>query len=290
MSKKSLIKLLIILIAVGLGVLIAWGGSYRGQELNRFSLFGIVVIYSYLLQWLFFVPAVLKGTETFYDLAGGIGFMSATIFLLLATPHVSLLGWILGLMVIIWSARLSTFLFRRVLASKGDDRFDDIKQDRLRFFLTWTLQALWVVATASAAWAGITSSRAINFHWVSVIGIFLWLIGFAFEAVADHQKSVFKAEPSNKGRFISTGLWSLSRHPNYFGEITLWIGVLITAAPVLNGWQWVALLSPLIVSTLLTKVSGIPLLEKKADQRWGGQPDYEAYKETTPVLIPRLGK
>jgi len=106
--------------------------------------------------------------------------------------------------------------------------------------------------------------------------------------MADAQKSRFKADPGNRGKFIQSGLWSRSRHPNYFGEIVLWTGVMIIALPVLQGWQWVALVSPLFVILLLTRVSGVPLLEKKADQAWGGQPEYEAYKKQTPVLIPRL--
>jgi steroid 5-alpha reductase family enzyme len=106
--------------------------------------------------------------------------------------------------------------------------------------------------------------------------------------VADNQKGRFKADPANQGKFISTGLWAKSRHPNYFGEIVLWIGVLLIAVPVLEGWQWVALLSPVFVALLLVKGSGVPLLEAKADKKWGGQPDYEAYKKNTPVLIPKL--
>jgi steroid 5-alpha reductase family enzyme len=116
----------------------------------------------------------------------------------------------------------------------------------------------------------------------------VWVIGFTIEVAADVQKSRFNSDPTNKGRFVRDGLWSRSRHPNYFGEIVLWIGVAIIALPILQGWQWVALLSPIFVTLLLTRVTGIPLLEMKADKKWGGQPDYEAYKQATPVLIPRL--
>jgi steroid 5-alpha reductase family enzyme len=116
----------------------------------------------------------------------------------------------------------------------------------------------------------------------------VWVFGFAMEAIADYQKSRFNASPANQGKFINTGLWSRSRHPNYFGEIVLWVGVAIIALPVLQGWQWVALISPVFVTLLLTRISGVPLLEKKADEMWGGQEDYEAYKKNTPVLIPRL--
>ena len=122
----------------------------------------------------------------------------------------------------------------------------------------------------------------------TLVGFLVWAVGFAIEVVADSQKSRFSANPDNKGKFIQTGLWSRSRHPNYFGEIMLWIGVAIIALPVLRGWQWVALISPVFVTLLLTRVSGVPLLEKKADKKWGGQADYESYKKRTPELIPRL--
>ena len=119
------------------------------------------------------------------------------------------------------------------------------------------------------------------------VGGLTWAIGFGIEVVADRQKSVFREEPANAGRFISSGLWAWSRHPNYFGEIVLWIGVAVICLPVLRGWQWVTLISPFFVTLLLTRVSGVPMLEKRADEKWGGQEDYEAYKERTPVLIPR---
>lgn len=105
----------------------------------------------------------------------------------------------------------------------------------------------------------------------AMIGFLIWVFGFAFEVIANSQKRKFSADPQNKGRFIQTGLWSRSRHPNYFGEIMLWLGIAIIALPVLQGWQWVALISPVFVTLLLTRVSGVPMLEKKADTKWGGQ-------------------
>jgi steroid 5-alpha reductase family enzyme len=115
----------------------------------------------------------------------------------------------------------------------------------------------------------------------------VWVFGFVIEVTADSQKSRFRADPENKGKFIHTGLWAWSRHPNYFGEIVLWIGVAVIALPILRGWQWLTLISPVFVTLLLTRISGVPMLEKRADEKWGGQEDYEAYKERTPVLVPR---
>jgi steroid 5-alpha reductase family enzyme len=152
----------------------------------------------------------------------------------------------------------------------------------------WTIQGLWVSLTVGAALAAITTTARKDLDLFAIIGAALWALGFAIEVAADAQKSRFNADPANRGRFIQTGLWSRSRHPNYFGEILLWVGVAIAAFPVLQGWQLVTLISPLFVALLLTRVSGIPLLEKRADAKWGGQADYEAYKKRTPVLIPRL--
>ena len=134
----------------------------------------------------------------------------------------------------------------------------------------------------------ITTTNRQGLDVFAVVGLLVWIFGFAFEVIADMQKSRFNAESANKGKFIQTGLWSRSRHPNYFGEIMLWVGVAIIALPILQGWQWVALISPVFVALLLTRVSGVPLLEAKADKKWGGQADYEDYKKRTPVLIPRM--
>jgi steroid 5-alpha reductase family enzyme len=189
--------------------------------------------------------------------------------------------------VLIWATRLGSFLFGRIQMAGKDARFDEIKVSFPRFLLTWTVQGLWVTFTAAAALAGITSSTRGGLGWFALIGFVIWAFGFGFELLADTQKSAFRADPANRDRFIRTGLWAWSRHPNYFGEIVLWIGVAIMALPALRGWQVVTLISPLYVTLQLTRVSGVPMLERRADEKWGGQEDYEAYKERTPVLIPR---
>jgi steroid 5-alpha reductase family enzyme len=190
-------------------------------------------------------------------------------------------------LVIIWATRLGTFLFRRIRKAGKDTRFDEIKPSFIRFLNTWTLQGLWVTFTLAAALAAITATTRKELDVFAAIGFLVWVFGFTFEVTADTQKSRFRADPNNKGKFIHTGLWAWSRHPNYFGEIVLWVGVAIIALPVLRGWQWVTLISPVFVALLITRISGVPLLEKQADERWGGQEEYEAYKERTPVLIPR---
>jgi steroid 5-alpha reductase family enzyme len=140
--------------------------------------------------------------------------------------------------------------------------------------------------TLAAALAAITSTKRVELGGLALIGFFFWIFGFAIEIIAYRQKSAFNTKSQNKGKFISSGLWAWSRHPNYFGEIVLWIGIAIIALPALQGWQWVTLISPVFVTLLLTRISGINLLEARADEKWGGQSDYEAYKANTPILIP----
>jgi steroid 5-alpha reductase family enzyme len=181
---------------------------------------------------------------------------------------------------------LGTFLFRRILAAGEDRRFREIKPSAARFLLTWTLQGLWVTFSLAAALAAITSEYRVDLGFFAVLGAVVWLFGFGIEVIADWQKSKFREDPQNAGKFIQSGLWAWSRHPNYFGEIVLWIGVAIVALPVLRGWQWVTMISPIFIVLLLTRISGVPMLETRADEKWGGQPDYEAYKANTPVLLP----
>jgi steroid 5-alpha reductase family enzyme len=119
-----------------------------------------------------------------------------------------------------------------------------------------------------------------------IAGFSTAIIGFIIEIVADKQKRNFRVDSSNKGQFITSGLWSFSRHPNYFGEIMIWVGISIVTFPILVGWQLITLISPIFVMLLLTKVSGINLLEASADDRWGNDIKYQDYKEKTSVLIP----
>jgi len=275
----------LIVILVGLGVALA--GSQGGASALGVPIFALSVGLAFLIQWLAFIPAYLQQNERFFDLTGSITYISVTIIAVLLSPVVDGRSILLLALVVIWAARLGTFLFRRIRKAGKDARFDEIKPSFIRFLTTWTLQGLWVTFTLAAALAAITTTTRKELGVFAVIGFLVWVFGFSTEVAADAQKSRFRANPENKGKFIHTGLWARSRHPNYFGEIVLWIGVAIIALPVLRGWQWVTLISPVFVTLLLTRISGVPMLEKRADEKWGGQEDYEAYKARTPVLIPR---
>jgi len=276
-------------IALALVSGLAWAGSRGGAEIGGIALFAICVASAIALQWVAFLPAYLRRTERFYDLTGSLTYIALTALAVGLGPAADARAMLLAAMVVSWSARLGLFLFTRILAEGADRRFDDIRGSFVRFFVAWTLQGVWVCFTAGAALAAITGGHRAPLGVLDAIGFAIWGAGFAIEAVADQQKRRFKSRPENAGRFISSGLWARSRHPNYFGEIVLWIGVALVALPALEGWQLVTLVSPVFVTFLLTRVSGVPLLEQRADARWGGDPEYRAYKTRTPVLVPRLG-
>jgi steroid 5-alpha reductase family enzyme len=240
------------------------------------------------IQWVAFVPAFLKQTEHFYDLIG-----ASTYLILLATaaylaPSLEVLDVILLAACGIWALRLGSFLMRRVHVVGFDVRFNEIKKSFPRFLFAWSAQGLWVFFTLCPVLIVLLAKQPHTFSVWTLVGMTIWGIGFAVEVIADQQKWAFKADPANKGRFITTGLWSKSRHPNYAGEITLWVGIFIACMPMLSGWQWVGIISPVFIYFLLTRGSGVPILEENADKRWGSEPAYQAYKQKTPVLWPTL--
>ena len=194
---------------------------------------------------------------------------------------------LLALLVSIWALRLGSFLFLRIRRRGIDERFEAIKPFFARFLMAWTLQGLWVFLTLAAALGAMTSAQPTAIGLVGFVGVAVWTVGFAIEVISDRQKRVFRSNPANAGCFITTGLWAWSRHPNYFGEVVLWLGIALIALPSLSGWQYVTLISPLFVFLLITRISGIPPLESRAEERWGDDPDYQAYQARTPVLFPR---
>lgn len=287
--------------AAAVGFAIGQGGlEVAGLPLSLWAMglaFGI--------NWLAYVPSYLARTEHYFDLTGSLTYLTVvvgvsalagvlpTVFaasddgegmVSLSAPVVRHL--VVAAVVVIWALRLGIFLFMRIRKAGKDGRFDDLKQSALRFLIPWTLQGLWVSLTLAAALAVLTTKAVMPFGVFGVAGLLIWGVGFGIEVVADAQKTAFKNDDANAGNFIQSGLWRYSRHPNYFGEIVLWLGVAVMAWPTFEGWRYVGLISPVFVTLLLTKISGIPMLEERADDKWGGQDDYERYKRRTSVLVP----
>ena len=246
------------------------------------------------MQWVVWIPASIGQTERFYDLTGGLTYLTVVGFSLWAgsqseTP--SLRELIVSLLVVIWSLRLSSFLYLRIHRTGKDGRFDKLKTSPIRFLVPWTLQGLWVFLTMIVVI--VINSQADSAPALGVwdgIGLSIWILGFGIEVIADNQKTIFNTEPDNQGKWIDSGLWSYSRHPNYLGEILLWTGIAFFGISCFTGLERVAWISPIFIYLLLTKISGTPILDKRALEKWGDDPEYQKYRVNTPALIPRLNK
>jgi steroid 5-alpha reductase family enzyme len=244
---------------------------------------------AYLIQWIAFIPAYIFQTEKFYDLTGSITYLTVVSYVSYhsyASMNVNITSIILAACILLWTIRLGTFLFTRIHRAGEDKRFKLIKPSPTRFFMTWTLQGMWVSICSMCALTAIASNDGVIQNGLFYIGLLVFVIGFVVEIIADMQKSEFRKDPNNKDQFIQHGLWAYSRHPNYFGEITLWLGVAIMSFSSLTGGQYITLISPIFTYLLLVYVSGVRLLEISGMEKWGHTEKYQAYINTTPSLFP----
>ena len=280
--KRLLIILIVLLIITGVSL----AGGSSGAVVGPISVFALCGILAVAINWVVFIPSNAIKSEHYFDLTGTVTYLSVIAAAVYFTPDLSMRSKVVAVMVTIWALRLGIFLFTRVNRVGSDDRFDKIKVDPLRFFIVWTIQALWVMLTVACALAIITGGVEKEIGAIGYIGMAMWVAGFIIEVIADRQKTAFKKDKVNTGQFINVGLWAWSRHPNYFGEILLWTGIAVLALPVLHGWQYVTLISPVFVFLLLTRVSGVKQLTAKGKQRWGDDPAYQQYMADTSMLVP----
>ena len=284
--------ILVALICVLIPSSIAYAISDNSLLINDVPVIYYCIAISYLIHWIVFIPSYLQKTEKFYDFTGMIAYLSIIGFALYQKKQI--LGSIefdsilVGILISVWTLRLGMFLFYRVFKVGEDDRFEAVKTSASRFFIWFTVSGLWVSLTSIAAMNILTTKIDHNNYYFVYLGALVWLFGFLFEVISDYQKMKFKNIPDNKNKFIDTGLWSLSRHPNYFGEIILWIGVFIITLPSISGIDYITIISPIFVYFLLNKISGINLLEIKAQKRWGELESYKEYRSKTPQLIPKF--
>ncbi len=280
-------SILVAAIVTAFGFAFSWFLGGVSGTLYGYPLTFVCGVIAFLVNWIAFVPSAAAKADTFYDSVGAFTYLSVVTFACWASAPLDMRATVIAAMVAIWTIRLGSFLFMRIHAAGGaDSRFEKIKVNPARFLVAWTLQAVWVIFTAAAAIVAITAETRAPIGIFFWLGAGVWLFGFVWEVVADAQKSAFKKDPDNKGKFINVGLWKWSRHPNYFGEITLWTGILIMTIPVLSGAAWLAVISPIFVTLLLTKVSGVNLQNAQAKERWGDDPHYQRYRKNTPALVP----
>ena len=281
---KSLINIIIsfVVFVVAIAIANASGSSLVLQA----------VFIAFSIQWIAFIPAYIFQTEKFYDLMGSITYLTVIWFTLMSSSNESTLTNIGNIVIVLlissWAIRLGTFLFLRIKKDGEDKRFRTIKPSASRFFMTWTLQGLWVSLCSMCALTAISSESGIILNVFFYLGVAIFILGFAIEIIADNQKSKFRSIEANKDSFITTGLWAKSRHPNYLGEILLWLGVAVISFSSLSGWQYLTLISPIFTYLLLVYVSGVRMLEERGEKKWGHNEVYIKYKSTTPRLFFNL--
>ncbi len=283
-----------IALCILLAYLVAIAASVDGVFFSGIPIILLCAIVSFSTHWMIAAPSLITSSEKYFDFTGMVAtllvVLTAMFALLSSEAQVSIRSVFVASFVSVWTLRLGIFLYKRIVKAGEDIRFRDIKKSLPKFLMTWTLSALWVFLTTVNAITLIALNPLEPIGIFFIMGALLWLLGFGFEVIADRQKKYFSEQPKNEGRFITQGLWSVSRHPNYFGEIILWAGIAIISLPFLSGWQYVTLVSPVFVFLLLTRISGLPFLEDKAEKKWGEDKDYIEYKKRTPILVPFFGK
>ena len=237
------------------------------------------------LNGAFFAVAAARRTDVVTDLSYSLTFALLAVVLPF-TGGREPVQLVASLLVVVWALRLGAYLFRRILRMKVDHRFDGMRDEPLRFARFWLLQAISVAVIMLPTAYLLERSDAPDFGAWAIAGAAVWLVGLLIEAAADAQKSAFKAEDANRGRFITTGLWRYSRHPNYFGEILVWWGLFVYSVPALDGAAFTVVVGPVFITVLLLFVSGIPLLERSADEKYGDDPAYRDYKRRTRSSSP----
>ncbi|MEC7773844.1 MAG: DUF1295 domain-containing protein [Pseudomonadota bacterium] len=249
------------------------------------------VMLAFLIQWVAYIPAYIFQTEKFYDLTGSLSYLTVIWFVFFSSNNLSGLNiqnLIVVTLISIWAIRLGTFLFGRIHKDGEDKRFRTIKTSASQFFMTWTLQGMWVSICTMCAITAISSSQGIIANALFYLGLAFFIVGFAIEVVSDQQKSAFRAVPENKEKFITSGLWSKSQHPNYFGEILLWSAIALLSISSLNGTQYLTLISPIFTYVLLVYISGVRMLDDMGNKKWGHLEEYKEYKRNTPTLFLKL--
>jgi len=241
---------------------------------------GIVHILGYLV-------AYFKQTDHFTDIIYALSFMAIAGYGVYLHPNPGVFHWVLFLMITIWALRLSIYLGYRIRVWGVDKRFDRFRGSWLGLMKFWILQYLSIIVISLPILFTLAKPEGVFVFWQG-FGVVIFLSGLLIETIADYQKFVFKLNPKNQKSFIQNGLWSYSRHPNYLGEWFVWLGIFLFCMPLLQGYEWLAVISPLWIFVLLRYISGGNLLEKSAKSKYSAQPEYQAYLKRTGIFFPKL--
>lgn len=285
------------LIVIGLVQLLGWGGKGQDDPFieGGLTVLQVTAIIASAIQIVGLIPSYIFQTEKFYDITGTFTYLSCLTYSFAGGHEMSskrlgrpvdVRACVATGCVAVWALRLGLFLFTRVMTNHKDSRFDEFKTNILRFGVVWNMQGLWSFLGCLPTFILNSTQDGSGFVWTDVVGPVVFLLGLIGEVVADAQKTAFNKDPANKRKWIDVGLWKYSRHPNYFCEWLLHLGLFIFSTAELRDSQWIAVISPVFIAFLLAFVSGVPLLEKRADEKWGGNAEYEDYKRQTSICIP----
>lgn len=253
----------------------------------NFILYSAICVFLYMS--LIFMLAWIKKDNSIVDIAWAIGFILVAILTFLlrtgfVTRHV-----LVTALIFIWGTRLATHIAIRNRGRGEDFRYAQWRKDWGKwffirsFFQIYMLQGFLLLIIAYPVML-INHSKETGIVFLDTLGLIIWLIGFFFEAVGDYQLSKFKRKAENKGKIMTQGLWRYTRHPNYFGETAMWWGIFLIALSVKNGWT--AVVSPLLITFLLLRVSGVKMLEKK----YVDHKKFEEYAKRTSAFFPWFSK
>lgn len=244
----------------------------------------IALLVAVVINLVMFGFAFRRQTDKLTDISYALTFIALMAYMQIT--HQATAATIVGVvMVSLWAVRLGGFLLYRISKTGKDHRFDEMRGNFRKFLQFWVMQGLsvWVILIPMLL---LLQSKHTMLTVMSFLGAFIWVVGLLIEAIADVQKFRFSQNPANKNKWIDEGIWKYSRHPNYFGEITVWVGAYLFAISSLSITQAViGLVSPLFIASLILFVSGVPKLEKSADERWGNSKTYQEYKRRTSMLV-----
>ena len=265
--------------------------------MTLFTLFAVIgiILFLYMTGW-FLIALVWKRNDV-VDLAWGLGFILVAIVSLMLAEVWTLNKILITILITIWGLRLTLHIYSRNRGKSEDFRYKKWREEwgkwfTLRSYLqVFMLQGVLLFVIALPIMI-IATYDPHAFHWTTIVGLVIWLVGFSFETIGDHQLTQFIKNPENAGKIMKTGLWRYTRHPNYFGEVTLWWGILVIGACSIGvgPFGWLAVAGPITITYLILLVSGVPMLEKS----WKGNRAYQAYKRKTSIFFPlppkKLGK
>ncbi len=247
------------------------------------SVFAIIALalFVYMSAW-FLIACALRRNDV-ADIAWGLGFVAMS-WLAYVLSEQSARSLLVNILVTIWGVRLAWHIARRNLRKPEDSRYAAWRATWTYFYVRsyvqiFLLQGLFLLVILLPV-LFIHASASAPLGVLDACGVAIWIIGFFFESVGDHQLKTFLKDPANKGKIMDQGLWAYSRHPNYFGEVTQWWGIFLCAVSVPFGY--ITIVSPVLITLLILFVSGVPMLEKK----YTGRPDFEGYKKRTSMFVP----